>query len=128
MYEKLLELQKRSYAPYSFYKVSAILVTNDNREFIGVNVENASYGGSICAERNALNNAISNGYTKGDFKKLYVMTDGDKISYPCSICIQSFVEFFDNNMNIVCFNKKGESDTVTLNDLCPYAFNADDLV
>ena len=69
MIEKLLELQNNSYSPYSNYKVSAIAVMKDNKEFYGVNVENASFGATICAERSAILSAISNGYKKGDFKE-----------------------------------------------------------
>ena len=71
MKEKLVSLLENSYSPYSKFRVSAIAVMNDGREFPGVNVENASYGASICAERSAILSAISNGYKKHDFKELY---------------------------------------------------------
>ena len=67
MYEKLLNLLNNSYCPYSNFRVSAIAIMNDLKEFSGVNVENASYGACICAERSAIVSAISNGYKKGDF-------------------------------------------------------------
>ena len=69
---KLKELLNNSYAVYSNYKVSCILETKDNNYFYGVNVENASYGATICAERSAIVSAISKGYQKGDFKELYI--------------------------------------------------------
>ena len=127
MFEKLKILLKRSYAPYSYFKVSAILVTNDGKEFYGVNVENSSYGATICAERSAIVSAVSNGYTKGDFKKLYLLVDGDSISAPCNMCRQVFTEFFENDMEIVMYNKYGESKTLTVKDLCPYSFTSEDL-
>ena len=80
MKEKLLNLLNNSYSPYSNFKVACIVVTKDNKEFIGVNVENSSYGATICAERSAILSAISNGYKKHDFEKLYVMCDSLKIS------------------------------------------------
>ena len=70
MREKLTELLKNSYSPYSKFPVAAIVVMKDGREFSGVNVENASYGATICAERSAIVSAISHGYKKGDFKEL----------------------------------------------------------
>jgi cytidine deaminase len=60
MREKLIELLNNSYSPYSNFRVAAILVCKDGREFNGVNVENAAYGSSICAERSAILSAISN--------------------------------------------------------------------
>ena len=84
MKEKLIKLLENSYSPYSNFRVASIVVMKDGREFNGVNVENASYGATICAERSAILSAISNGYKKGDFKSLYVMCDSDKIGMCCS--------------------------------------------
>ena len=71
MKEKLEKLLDNAYAPYSNFKIACIIITNDNQEFVGVNVENASYGATICAERSAVVNAISHGYKKGDFKYFF---------------------------------------------------------
>ena len=127
MFEKLKKLLDNSYSPYSNFRVGAILVTKDGKEFSGVNVENASYGAGICAERSAIVSSISAGYKKNDFEKLYLIVDSEKISYPCNLCRQVFVEFFNNNMEIVCFNINGESNTVLVKDLCTYSFNSEDL-
>ena len=70
MKEKLLELLENSYSPYSKFKVAAIAVMKDGKEFVGVNVENASYGVCNCAERSAIFSAISNGYKRYDFEKI----------------------------------------------------------
>ena len=78
MREKLVSLLKNSYSPYSHFRVAAIVIMKDGREFHGVNVENASYGATICAERSAILSAISAGYKKGDFQELYVMCDNEK--------------------------------------------------
>ena len=74
MVDKLRVLLKRSYSPYSYFRVSAVLVAKDGKEFYGVNVENASYGATICSERNAIFSAVTHGYTKGDFEKLYLIS------------------------------------------------------
>ena len=92
---KLKELLNNSYAVYSNYKVSCILETKDNNYFYGVNVENASYGATICAERSAITNAITNGYKKHDFKRIYIMNASDKIGTCCMLCRQVFLEFFE---------------------------------
>ena len=95
MKEKLLELLNNSYSPYSNFRVSAIAVMKDGKEFYGVNVENASYGVCNCAERSAIYGAISNGYKRYDFEKLYVMCDTDKLGTPCFICRQVISELFE---------------------------------
>ena len=68
MKEKLIKLFENSYSPYSKFRVASIVVMKDGKEFSGVNVENASYGAAICAERSAIVNAISAGYKRYDFK------------------------------------------------------------
>ena len=122
MRDKLSKVIDNAYAPYSDFKVAAVVVTRDDNYFYGVNVENASYGGSICAERNALNSAITNGYKKGDFKALYVYTSNEKLVVPCMICRQSFVEFFDADTKIIVLNDK-EEKTYSLEKICPFPFN-----
>ena len=109
------------------FRVSAIAVMNDGMEFSGVNVENASYGASICAERSAILSAISNGYKKHDFKELYVMCDNDKIGMPCFICRQVISELFDENAKVICMNPNGDALVLKVSDLCPFPFGEDDL-
>ena len=127
MEEKLRNLLSNSYSPYSNFKVSSIVVMKDGKEFVGVNVENASYGAGICAERNAIIGAIANGYKKGDFEKLYVMCDSDKISMSCMICRQVMLEFFEKDKQVICMNLKGEKEIHTIEELCPYPFDEEDL-
>ncbi|MDD5888562.1 MAG: cytidine deaminase [bacterium] len=127
MKEKLLELQKNSYSPYSKYAVSAILVMNDGREFYGVNVENASYGAGICAERSAIVSAVSAGYKRGDFKELNVMVSSGDIGMPCFICRQVIIEFFEPDAIVRCFSTRGDVVEHTVEKLCPYPFDSEDL-
>lgn len=127
MRDKLIELLNNSYAPYSNYKVGCILVTKDDKEFKGVNVENASFGATICAERSAILDAVSNGYTKGDFSKIYIMNSSDKIGTPCFICRQVFIEFFDMDMDVILMDMKGHEGSYKVKDLCTYPFNSDNL-
>lgn len=128
MKEKLLQLQKNSYSPYSHFPVSAIVITKDGREFLGVNVENASYGAEICAERNAIFSAVSQGYQVGDFKELHIMVSSGNIGMPCFICRQVISEFFDTDAKIYCYSTTGDLEIHSVSELCPYPFGKDDLV
>ncbi len=128
MIEKLKQLQKNSYSPYSNYAVSAIAIMKDLKEFNGVNVENAAYGSSICAERSAILAAISNGYKKGDFKELYVMVSSGEIGTPCFECRQVISELFDKDCIVHCCSNKGDIKDYTVGELCPYPFGEEDLI
>lgn len=128
MKEKLLELHKNSYSPYSNFPVSAIVVMKDGKEFCGVNVENASYGAGICAERSAIVSAVSNGYKVGDFKELHVMVSSGSIGMPCFICRQVISELFERDAIVYCYSTTGEFKEYTVEELCPYPFGRDDLV
>ena len=128
MEEKLIKLLDNSYSPYSKFRVAAIVVMNDDKEFCGVNVENASYGASICAERSAILSAISNGYKKNDFKAIYIMCDSEKISTPCFLCRMTLSELFTKEKQVICMNKNGDSKTYTVEELCPYPFGEEDLI
>ena len=100
MKEKLFKLLENSYSPYSNFRVAAIVVMKDGTEFFGVNVENAGYGVCNCAERSAIFSAISNGYKRYDFEKLYVMCDSKEIGTPCFICRQVISEMFEKKRKL----------------------------
>ncbi len=122
MREKLEKLIENSYANYSNYRVSAICVMNDLKEFNGVNVENASYGATICAERSAIVNAISNGYKNGDFKEIHIYADSDILGSPCFVCRQVISEFFPTDAKIIIYSRTNKKE-FTVGELCPYPFN-----
>ena len=126
MKEKLGKLLNNSYAKYSGYRVAAICVMNDGKEFNGVNVENASYGATICAERVAITSAVAAGYKKDDFKELHVMVDSDKIGMPCFLCRQVIIEFFDEIDKIFVYSKK-HMESFLVKDICPFPFTEDNL-
>ncbi|MBQ9318827.1 MAG: cytidine deaminase [Bacilli bacterium] len=127
MKDKLISLLKNSYSPYSKFAVAAILVTKDNKEFYGVNFENASYGSTICAERNAIGSAITAGYKKGDFKELYLMLSSGNFGTPCCACRQVLIEFMNKSDKVISINDKGEEKVYTVEELCPYPFSDEDL-
>lgn len=127
MKEKLIKLLNNSYSPYSNFRVASIAVMKDGREFGGVNVENASYGASICAERTAILSAIAAGYKPYDFETLYVMCDNDKIGMSCFMCRMVISEMFEPDKKIVAMNPNGEEEVHTVAELCPYPFSSEDL-
>ena len=127
MKEKLIKLLENSYSPYSNFRVACIAVMKDGKEFIGVNVENAAYGPSICAERSAILSAISNGYKKYDFNEIYVMCDSSKIGMPCFACRQVFVELIERDKMVICMNPNGDIESHSIEELCPYPFSDEDL-
>ena len=129
MKDELIKLLDKAYAPYSKFRVAAILEMKDGKFIPGVNVENASYGATICAERSAIVSAVSHGYKKGDFDKLYILCgDSNKISTCCFLCRQVIMEFFDKNSEIICYDKLGNSKSFSIDELCPYSFDSGDLI
>ncbi len=127
MKEKLIDLLKNSYSPYSNFAVAAIVVMKDGKEFNGVNIENATYSATNCAERSAIFSAISAGYKPHDFERLYVMCDSDKIGTPCFNCRSVINEMFDENCTVIAIDRLGEERTFKVKDLCPYPFDKENL-
>ncbi|MDD3048441.1 MAG: cytidine deaminase [Bacilli bacterium] len=127
MEEKLKELLNNAYAPYSNYKVASLAVMHDGQVFSGVNVENASYGATICAERNAINTAIANGYKKGDFKAIYIMNDSNKLGFPCFLCRQTMSEFFNDDCDIYLYTKNGLEKNLKSADLITNPFTSENI-
>ena len=79
-------MRDKSYSPYSKFAVGAALLCKDGKVFAGANVENSSYPLCMCAERNALYNAMMNGYKKSDFMALAIVADTDDACSPCGAC------------------------------------------
>ncbi|WP_400249422.1 cytidine deaminase [Spiroplasma sp. ald] len=99
----------------------------DGTEVIGVNVENAAYAATICAERTALAQVYALGYRKTDSIKFYLYTDSKQPGSPCGICRQFLWELVDHRIPIEIYNQKGESYVLTIKDLLPYGFTKEDL-
>lgn len=126
MRERLEKLLDNSYAPYSGMHFACIVESEDGKFYEGINVENASYGGSICAERNAVNNAVGQGVRK--FKALYLMTSSENICYPCNLCKQTFLEFFDERVIFNIMTKSGKMEVMNFKELMLTTFTKGDLV
>lgn len=116
------EARLRAYAPYSKFKVGAALLTKDGQIFTGCNVENSSYGLSICAERAAVVKAVSEGCT--GFTDLVLVADCEGICTPCGACRQVLFEF-NPDMNIIMLNLRGGKLEAIARELLPEAFELD---
>ena len=117
---------KNAYAPYSKFKVGACVEMNDGNYFFGANVENAAYGSTMCAERNAVYSAYSNGYHKNDFKQLAIVADSEGIISPCGACRQVLNELIPSNCPIILANNQTYQIT-TMKELLPMAFTEENL-
>ncbi len=125
--EKALEARKLSYSPYSRFAVGAAVFTKDGQVFLGANIENSAYPLCMCAERNALYNAMMHGYKKEDFKVLALIADTDTPCSPCGACRQVISELFPSDGEIIMANLKGDIQVSNIKELLPYAFSEDDL-
>ena len=126
--EKAFEALEFSYSPYSNFKVGACVETFDGRYFFGTNIENASYGATVCAERIALFNAYSYGVRKDDIKAIAIVTNGDseKIAASCGVCRQVLCELMNLDTPIYFANRAHGFETTT-RELAPYPFTSEDL-
>ena len=116
-----LAVRENAHAPYSNFKVGAAVQDESGRIFTGCNVENATYGLSVCAERVAIFKAISEG--AGKFTRVAVVADTDILTPPCGACRQILWEFC-GDVELVMANLYGKSETLHLGTLFPRAFDA----
>jgi len=114
------KMQSKAYAPYSHFKVGAALLCGDGDIVTGCNVENASYGATICAERVAFAKAISKG--KAGFLKIAISAPSENIVIPCGICCQFISEFVKDDFVFLCAGSGGKYEKYTLSQLLPYKF------
>jgi cytidine deaminase len=112
--------RERAYAPYSKYKVGAAIRTKRNKIHSAANIENVSYGLTVCAERCAAFGAVASGETK-DWDAIAVVIDDDKLPSPCGACRQVLVEF-SPDMRVILATTGGLRGATTMRDLLPDAF------
>lgn len=118
LYEKALAAAEFAYAPYSKYQVGAALLTSTGEVFTGVNVENASFGATICAERTAIVKAVSEGFM--EFSALAVVS-AQGSAYPCGICRQFMYEFGDD-LTIITGDDADHLNICDIAELLPNGF------
>lgn len=117
--------RQKAYAPYSKYQVGSAVRTEDGRVFDGANIENASYGLTVCAERTAVAAAVLAG--GGRIVAVAVETESSPPAAPCGICRQTLAEFADDDCVVVMRNGAGEERRATLGELLPFAFRSEAL-
>lgn len=110
----------QAYAPYSRFPVGVAILASSGQIYTGCNVENASYGGTTCAERNAIAAAVVAG--ERQFTALIVYTPQEKLTPPCGICRQVIAEFFTPDSPVASCNHLGQQQSWTLQQLLPDAF------
>jgi len=119
LYAEALKVRENAYAPFSGFQVGAALLTEDGQVYTGVNIENSSYGATICAERTAFVKAISEGHRK--FKALAVTAGDEQEALPCGICRQFMYEF-SPELEIITGTDEENLNIRTLEELLPLGF------
>ncbi len=117
--------RENAYAPYSKFKVGAAVITKNGKIFTGCNVENASYGGTICAERVAVCKAVSAG--EREIEAIAIVYDENDFASPCGICRQ-FIFEFGADIDVISANMKGEYKTQKISELLPDGFGGKSLI
>ena len=119
--ELAIKASQNSHSPYSKAKVGSAILTSSGSYFFGCNVENSSFGGTVCAERVAIWKAISEGEQR--IKKVYIYT---KQGWPpCGFCRQVMSEFADEDLEVIIGDEKGQETTMKFKDLMPLAYTPD---
>lgn len=122
LYQMACTARQAAYAPYSHFAVGACLLAADGRTFVGCNVENATYGATICAERVAFGRAVADGAHA--FVAIAVVGGEEeplRPCVPCGICLQVMSEFCEGNFQVIAY-EDGEPIVRTLKELLPVAF------
>ncbi|MFC4404389.1 cytidine deaminase [Gracilibacillus xinjiangensis] len=117
--------REKAYTPYSKFKVGAALLMKSGKIYLGCNIENAAYPVTTCAERTAIFKAISEG--EYDFDQLAVVADSERPVPPCGSCRQVLSEFFAKDTLIHTSNLSNQIKTITMEELLPFSFAADDM-
>ncbi|MBO4106642.1 cytidine deaminase [Streptococcus suis] len=118
--DKLVENSQFAYVPYSHFPVSALLVTKSGKIYTGVNIENASFGLTNCAERTAIFKAVSEGVL--DFSEIFIYGETEQPISPCGACRQVMAEFFNPDLKVTLVAKDKSTVEMTVGELLPYSF------
>lgn len=116
----VVENSRYAYVPYSHFPVSAVLVAKNGKVFTGVNIENASFGLTNCAERTAIFKAVSEGVH--DFSEIVIYGETEKPISPCGACRQVMAEFFEQDLKVTLVAKDKSTVEMTVGELLPYSF------
>lgn len=124
MYEMAYEYKKKSYSPYSNFKVGCCVKDCDGNLYGGCNIENASFSPTICAERCAISKMVSEGIKLID--TILIVGDSE-YTYPCGVCRQVIKEFSNNKTKIIVAKNKNDYKEYFIEDLLPHGFSGDDV-
>jgi len=120
LFQKALQAREKAFAPYSGFQVGAALLTESGRIYTGCNVENASFGLTICAERLAIFKAISDGEKR--FSEIWIIADTQNLTPPCGACRQIIWEFC-GDIRVVLANLQGHKKEHRMSELLPSPFH-----
>ena len=128
---QLNELLDFSSAPYSGFSVASIVITRDGREYRGVNVESAAYPTTICAERNAIHTAVTEGARRGDISEVHILARNAAQqlvkAYPCGSCRQVIAEQAGNDAAVFSYASATDVSQHTIAELLPFGFLGEEL-
>ena len=120
------EAQRQAYAPYSKYQVGCALESTDGTIYTGCNIENASYGATLCAERVALFKAVSEGHRR--FRRIVIATDSSSPAAPCGLCRQALSEFCTPELEIILIGSNDTERRFLFAELFPHPFDKSSLI
>ena len=120
LFQAALKTRDNSYSPYSNFAVGAAILTSEGEVFSGCNVENASFGGAVCAERNAIFQAI---IQKGKISIDKVLVITEPVAVPCGFCLQVISEFANDKTEIILCDTNGPKKFLPFLDFMPHPFD-----
>ena len=123
--KRALAARLYSHSPFSHFRVGAALLTRSGKVYTGCNIENSSYGLTVCAERTAIFKAVSEGKKK--FKAMAVASDHESFTPPCGACRQVIVDLA-GDIDIIMVNNDGKCTVMKMSELLPYPFTAQNLL
>jgi cytidine deaminase len=119
--EKALEAQRYAYVPYSEFHVGAAVLADNGRIYTGCNIENSSYGATICAERTAIGKAVSEGARQ--ILAIAITSDSEVYTMPCGICRQVMSEFCSSDMPLYLSDRDGRFQQFKFSEILPHCFH-----
>lgn len=126
--ESAIAAMQFSYSPYSTKKIGASVILSNGNIYSGCNIENASYGGTVCAERVAIWKAFSESKSTEKISEIYVASNEDQPWPPCGLCRQIISEFATNETKITLINLNNIEKVYKFSELFPHAFNSEHLI
>lgn len=121
LYEQALKAFHNAYAPYSDFNVGAAVLSDNDKIYVGCNVENIAFPSGSCAEAGAISSMIADGGLK--IKEILILADGKDLVSPCGNCRQKILEFADKDTIVHLANLKGIQKTINFSELLPLAFS-----